>query len=273
MGVHRGWQVGTRGPNRGPCNICSTVGPLTEDHVPPKGALQVPQHELFNIIQLLNQRPERRQKGRQMQDGVKFKTLCGRCNNTLLGARYDPVLLRFGNDIIQYLASAKSVALPEVISVTTVPGLLARAVLGHLFAVGVGRNALSPLEQEAANFFLDEAKPLPEGINIFYWIYPQRQQVQVRDAMLLTDFFKSHPIRFFCLKYFPVAFMVTWNLDDRNRILAPDLGAFMLYGGGHPADLPLSLRSIPHPLWPEAPTSNGAVVYGNDALGALPRAK
>ncbi|MGH8518246.1 MAG: hypothetical protein ACREUE_12390, partial [Panacagrimonas sp.] len=108
---------------------------------------------------------------------------------------------------------------------------------------------------------------------VFYWVYPQRQQVLVRDGLLLTDFFKAKPIRFYCLKYFPVAFMVTWNIDDRSRIFAPSLRDFMLHGGGHNADLPLPLRSLPHPRWPEAPTSHGAVLYGNDAMGAAPRTR
>lgn len=31
-----------KGPKVGRCNICGEVGPLTEDHVPPKGVTRFP---------------------------------------------------------------------------------------------------------------------------------------------------------------------------------------------------------------------------------------
>lgn len=259
----------TWGNKVGPCNICGSVGPLTDDHVPPRGAIRVGQLDLFNMIQLLSQTPAKRDKGRHVQGGVKFRTLCGRCNNTLLGTNYDPVLLEFGNAIAQYLQGAATLSLPDIVTVATQPGLLARAVLGHLFAVGVARQALSPAEQEAAAFVVDPYMTLPDAVDIFYWVYPQRQQVQVRDCMLFTNFSGTDPIRFWCLKYFPIAFMVTWHLKHRERIAAPNLRDYILGSGVHPANVILPLRSIPHPLWPEAPIDNSMVVYGADAVGAV----
>lgn len=79
----------------------------------------------------------------------------------------------------------------------------------------------------------------------------------------------TNPIRFWCLKYFPIAFMVTWYLDRREGIAAPNLRDYILGSGDHPANVILPLRSIPHPLWPEAPTDNGMVVCGADAVGAV----
>ena len=42
--------VDTRGPKIGHCNICDCYGRLTEDHVPPKGTLKVPQVDLLHIV-------------------------------------------------------------------------------------------------------------------------------------------------------------------------------------------------------------------------------
>lgn len=102
---------------------------------------------------------------------------------------------------------------------------------------------------------------------------PKRQRVQIGDGMLLIDFFQSQPIRFYCLKYFPVGFMVTWDIDDRGRVRLPNLRDYMLLSCGHQVDLPIPLCGLPLPRWPEAPTSKGMVVYGQDAMGALPRIK
>lgn len=48
-----------------------------------------------------------------------------------------------------------SLAIPEVANVTLTPGLVARPVLGHLFAIGVERRERSPLLSTAAKFFAD----------------------------------------------------------------------------------------------------------------------
>ena len=88
----------TLGPKVGVCNICLNSGALTEDHIPPKGAIRVTQMEMHHLVQILGvEQPMA--AGRVAQDGVKFRTLCKRCNSGLLGARYDPELIRFTNSI------------------------------------------------------------------------------------------------------------------------------------------------------------------------------
>lgn len=87
---------------------------------------------------------------------------------------------------------------------------------------------------------------------------------------MLTDFFKSPPINFWCLKFFPLGFMVTWANEHPGKIALPSLRDYMINAGTHPADIPLYLDRIPHQLWPKAPGDNGALLYGDAAIGALP---
>lgn len=263
--------VNTRGPKEGHCNICDDFGPLTEDHVPPKGTLLIRQADLFHIIELLNaEAPGSKCKFRHMQSGVNFRSLCGRCNNSLLGAEYDPALIEFSNTVTQFLKTAVSV--PELSMVEVNPGRISRAVIGHLFAVGIERRERTPMLKAAEEFFLSTAVPLSEGVEIYYWVYPYRRQVAIRDGALLTDFFKSPPIVFWCLKYFPLGFIVTWGNDQPKRVRLPKLRDFMLHGGDHPAKIPVSFKGFPHQSWPEAPESKGAVLYGDGSVGAVPRA-
>ena len=261
--------VNTRGSVAGHCNICGTFGPLTEDHVPPKGTLKVPQVDLFHIIELLSvERPIGKKKYRHLQSGVNFRSLCVSCNSGLLGAKYDPALIHFANSVTLFLKSA--IHLPQVAKVQIHPGLVARSVLGHLFAVGLERTERTPLLTSAAEFILDDTRPLPDGIELHYWVYPYRRQVALRDASMLTDFFKSPPIVFWCLKFFPLGFMVTWANEHPEKISLPSLRDYMINAGTHPADIPLYLDRIPDQLWPEAPGDDGALLYGDAAIGALP---
>ena len=67
-------RVITRGAKVGPCNICGVDGPLTEDHIPPKGASRLTQVLMLSILDLLHvERPKK--SGRFSQNGVKYRTL------------------------------------------------------------------------------------------------------------------------------------------------------------------------------------------------------
>lgn len=142
-------RVNTRGALVGHCNICDEYGPLTEDHVPPKGTLLVKQVELVRIVELLGTGPISKNRNRRyMPGGVHFRTLCAKCNNDLLGRRYDKELIRFSNAVSETLKS--SLALPITIRIPVNPGRLARAVIGHVLAIGVARRPNSPIWQVAS---------------------------------------------------------------------------------------------------------------------------
>lgn len=65
--------IRTKGPKRGLCNICGEHGDLTEDHVPPKGTIKFPRMTLYGIGEVLNAQAEKDRRGRDFQQGVKFR--------------------------------------------------------------------------------------------------------------------------------------------------------------------------------------------------------
>lgn len=264
-------RLNTYGPRFGRCNICLSDGPLTEDHIPPKGSYRPTQVDLLHITDLLTvDRPiSNRKNSRHLQSGLSYRILCPNCNNNLLGTKYDPALATFARSTHNFLQTP--FAVPRAPSVRIQPGLVARAILGHLFAVGLNRTERTPLLTAAQEFVLDDSLPLPDGIDIRYWIYPYRWVVAIRDAGLMTDFFKSKPIVFWLLKFFPLGFMVTLQLENPRRLNLPSLRTYMLNAGTHYAEVPLPLVGIPHQFWPEAPNDDGAVLFGDAALGAIPR--
>lgn len=253
----------------GHCNICRSFGPLTDDHVPPKGTRQVGKVDLLPIAQALQLEPLRSRRGaRKFQNGVYFRSICAECNNSRLGATYDPELIKFSNAVSQIYA-AKHVRLPLEVNIRCRPGLIARSVLGHLLAIGVNRTERTPALDAIRAFVVDVTKPLPEEIDIHYWPYPFQPQVQIRDAVLLDDFF-SKQIVFWCLKYNPVGFIVTFDNKHPELVQQPNLRDVMLHAGLHEADIPLRLYGVPPAHWPEAPSETGAIGYGDGACFAIP---
>ena len=167
-------RIVTRGAKSGACNICGSEGLLTQDHTPPKGCVRPTAMELQHVAGRLDAGNAIKTKA---HDGVKYRTLCARCNNALLGGRYDPLLIDFTKRVSDLLAS--DLVLPAIMTVPTKPALLMRAIWGHLAAVGVDRYAKGPRTEEWRDFFLGETLPVPAGTSFYYWIYPYRRQALV----------------------------------------------------------------------------------------------
>lgn len=258
----------TRGEKTGRCNICGTYGPLTEDHTPPKGCVIPRALELQHVAHRLDAQHAIKAKA---NDGVKYRTLCARCNNALLGGRYDPALIEFVKRVDALLTSI--VVVPNTVAVPAKPALLVRAVWGHLAAVGVDRYLKGPRTEELRDFFLDETLPIPAGIAFHYWIYPYRRQVLIRDAAL-GDLRERTQTLFWAMKFYPMAFAIWQPARGAGKMGMRDLAT---YCGGHPdnvVDLIVDLHPVPHELTLEAPTETQVILLGRDAIvanGRVPR--
>jgi hypothetical protein len=259
--------IATRGPKNGQCNICGEIGPLTEDHTPPKGCYKPTQVELQSLLRRLAKVPSKERKSRHSQNGVKFRTLCHRCNNSLLGAEYDPPFIAFVNQIAQILRS--TIALPSTLPIPAQPQAILRSLLGHMAAQGVDRYEKGAITETLRDYFLDTALPLPEGIRVFYWAYPHRSHVMVRDAAYL-ELGHGKPFALWFLKFFPIAFLVAWDEPGRLPFPVQQLHHWGELPYEAEVELPVSLRPLPPELWPEAPTETSVIVYGQEALNVRP---
>jgi len=65
----------TRGPKHGQCNICGDIGPLTEDHTPPKSCVRPTGMTLQHVSSCMSAEPAYVAKA---NDGVKYRPLCAR---------------------------------------------------------------------------------------------------------------------------------------------------------------------------------------------------
>lgn len=254
--------VSTRGPKNGRCNICGELGKLTEDHTPPKGCIKIGAVELRHIVDHLTVEKSTK-KGRISQNGVKYRTLCHRCNNEYLGLNYDPSFIEFVNSIGDYLKSV--LHLPPVASIKAKPQRIMRALLGHICAQGVNRYLKGPMTEPIRDYFLDETLPLPQELEIYCWPFPSKQHVMARDCGYL-DTRVGDSMAIWFLKFFPVGFLVTFNEPTSYNFNLPCLSGYRNIHIDHEVDILMDTRTIPPEYWPEAPPEHSVIVYGQEAI-------
>jgi hypothetical protein len=257
-------RINTKGPREGRCNICGEVGKLTEDHTPPKSCRGITAAELRSLHDKLTAEGERWSAPRHFKAGVYYRTLCVRCNG-VLGTDYDPGLA-------EMCAQVRSVAqsplrLPQQMQLQVSPGAVLRSVLGHLCAQGVDRYLKGQITEPLRDYVLDETRPLPEELRVYYLLYPYKRQVLIRDAALLNLPTKD-VFAFWLMKFFPLAFFIT--------IGEPACPVFRLANFDNYRGLPatatdyiyLSTRGLVPSEWPETPSEETVLLYGQEAVVA-----
>lgn len=258
-------KVLTRGSKQGHCRICKQYGTLTRDHIPPKGSIKISPVELRTLGQDTDIKPT------ISQDGTNFKTICGYCNNTLLGTEYDPELNKVSNrvgDLVKQLSdlSYRGISLPPQVTIEVKPQRLARAVIGHLLASNYHpdqSNSTNPglFPKALQEYFLDKNATLPEEINIYYWFYPSNRQVLVHGAAM--EFLKApkQPLFYSLMKFFPIAYWITWKEPQQTIIKHPTVIRDRNIGIDDTEEIQIKLLDYPRLDFPEAPHDDDPVQY------------
>jgi hypothetical protein len=198
----------------GYCLICGQHGKLTKDHVPPKGC----SNKNDTILQFATEKVTT-----PCQGGTGFKTLCTKCNSDLLGLKYDPALIDLTNQIISL--SNKKFVLPSDQLVIIKPQKIAKSIVGHLLAASSTRGQNSSLDEiknglrhypfvdALRDYVLNENAQLPDNIDIYFWVYPYKQQVIIKGTEIVKGLLAGNSIGYFghILKFLPLAF---WILLD-----------------------------------------------------------
>ena len=257
---------GTRGPSIGVCNICGTLGPLTIDHVPPRGCEPPTRKKIeFALSRYRDRvqdvgRPVTAIAPRISQSGLNYNTLCSRCNSGLLGTAYDPALIDFSKQVAGRLNSP--LHLPSTMTFQIEPQKVARAVWGHMASVGIDRYLKGPHTEAWSEWFHDEALPPPGGSSLFYWLYPYRRTVVGRDLGLLRLGQRSSSI-VWMLKFYPIAF--AW-VHPGNNFGYPlhDMTPYLLNGVRSAQQIPLSFRRILHEEALERPDTSLMIMAGRE---------
>lgn len=259
--------------HRGHCAICLVHEKLTNDHVPPKGSHAPSRVWIQSVVATLGE-PDQKVHRRHSQNGMKFRTICGRCNNDFLGSRYDPALNFMSRKVEQIMRAAQRLELPRHLTVSIKPQRVARAVIGHLLASDDTRTKqprVAPLLDAMRQYFLIETQQLPDDLRLFFWPYRGLRQTVLRGVGVMFGFTQVSPpptIVGDFLKYFPVAF---WLTSDPPKAIAEQIQDREINPRGLRLDdevdiaIPTRPADTFAPDWPEHPKGFEAILLNDKA--------
>ena len=251
------------------CNICLEPGPLTDDHVPPESCLVDKKVELLGLDTLIGGAKLAAMKS---QSGIRFQTICRRCNNERLG-KYDNALSEFCSRIRSFYES-RLVVPPRFarIELACRPRAIMHVLIGHLLAAKSFTDSDYVDEPALRECVMDPTLPVPRHLHVFYWAYPYRSVTIARDLAMPERRGRWDSFAMFSLmKFYPVALMLTTasayegltSLDEYRGATLDEVST-----------IPLWLDFLQRPEWPDAPDDGGNMIMGgrsfSDAVVATP---
>jgi hypothetical protein len=156
-------------PVIGNCRACGTLAALSWEHVPPKASPNKNTHIELTFEQAVHLGPDDIPKGPQRQGGVRFPTLCGRCNNKF-GRLYVPSLNEWYWGGRYILRQAEALGLDTVAfqARSVYPLRIIKAVIAMFMAINPERFRAEPAGAALARLLDDpHAKGLPEGVRFY----------------------------------------------------------------------------------------------------------
>jgi hypothetical protein len=213
------WRGQTGNPGPGFCAICSDFGKLTKDHAPPKGCVSIANSTLHRLTMETSDLMLSRQ-GLHLQGGLRFQTICTKCNSHRLGAMFDPELKVFTDGMrVELIHASQQPVLPQYIQTSANLSLVARAVIGHILAAHAVSDTKIKLRnlgvsESLRKYFLDPLAPFPTDWRLFCWAYFSKRRVILRNTGWMDTSLPNPGENAFTghlLKFSPVAFWLTYN--------------------------------------------------------------
>lgn len=195
----------------GYCLICGSYGRLSQDHVPPKGAITITKIEQRHVTEVMGVGASK-VKGVLSPNGSKFKTVCHDCNNRHLGGNDTEVaqvcrsLTTKIKDYFVYADHPFSTIRTDVNAKK-----FARAMIGHILAAtSVSECKEAPAESPYINplkgFVMGDDSAINSTHDIYYWFYPYNKHVSAKCVAFRNE---GHLALISILSFFPISFMVT----------------------------------------------------------------
>jgi hypothetical protein len=269
------------GKKIGYCVICGKHGKLSTDHVPPKGCITITDVELQTITAEYDE-GLRQDRKLTVQGGIKFRTLCGECNNGRLGTRYDPHLKNFVDKIIGQLqwTATRIVHAPPIIHADINSHAVAKALIGHLlashsFVETETRHEDIGASNSLRDYFLEKRASFPKEWQIFCWPYTSRRQIIIKHLGVMDTSMREQnekSVYGHILKFMPLAFWFVYNKSPNFQIPGIDITPVVEWGSDNLETVALDLRKVPRIHFPENPTGNFVVLFNNEQTSvALPK--
>jgi hypothetical protein len=260
-------KIKIRGPENGYCNICERYGKLTDDHVPPKGSAKIGVVEIRTLSEHFS---TENSLFHISQKGLLIRSICATCNNKRLGEYYDPHLNKISHEVRKLVKAygERRLIWPNKINITITPQRVVRAIVGHLLAGSLSDDKLNtpikaPMPDGLRTYFLNESAPIPEELEIYYWLYLSNEQKILKTLAVAIPGNKQIIVGEF-LKFFPLSYWLVWDKPASIEINLYRLTRRKSIALDDTDDIEIDFQNNPHPNWPENPDDNMLILYRED---------
>lgn len=193
------------------CNICGQVSDLTWDHVPPKFCFNNGKVKYNSILE----RNEESSQSKISQNGIKYRSICSKCNNDLLGSDYDKEYKKLVDILYKlYITQGEIGQYVEIQGINV--NKTARAIIGHFLAA---RNEYidGKAENKLREYFLNPNLRPPKDFKLFYYVYIYNTIMIIRDVAPKKFGKVEYAIPeglISCMNSFPIAFILAHKCDN-----------------------------------------------------------
>ena len=211
------------------CNICGEYARLTWDHVPPK-SVKIAPGAYSNCLFDDKGMPTESRYEKRFQNGVKYRTICEKCNGALLGG-YDQDYAEF----IRMVNSGMESLAQEAIKPNTTPvgaaiiqvrvkiNRILRSIVGHFLSMKRIYDTDTLIDAYLRTYLLDITKRLTD-VKLYSWFYPYLTIINVRDVAT-KGHMDTHPSGFIsAMNAFPLAYLL--STKDESICGLDDLGSY-----------------------------------------------
>lgn len=247
------------------CSICLKEDNLSVDHIPPKCCGNI--SDSFYI----NYTPEylgndANKKMIHSQNGIKFKTICPKCNSDL-GAKYDTELEKF----YKYMVDINNGNYHEfTINIL----LIVKSIIGHLLAAGepdfcVPAKAMRKFYLSKSN---NELNDFCLKYSLFCLNYPYKESIFIMKnfvPVFLGKNIKKIESMISCLYFYPFAFIFTdkQKFDNHCDLLNVLIKKENLTLQSHEW---IEINGQPlHPTWPAVVDDNHCFIISASAKDSI----
>ena len=245
------------------CNLCREKHNLTYDHIPPQccGNDQDVVAQRIYADELVAQQVDARSR-----NGLKYRTLCSRCNSELLGG-WDEALGAW-TKAVEGIVNP-SLHLPDSVTFQVRGGAVVRSVLGHMVAATTKTDEVTT-DQKIRDYLVGGAT-LDPAVKLYCWLYPYRPIVVARDFTFVEvegEGGKS-PGLVSVIKFYPLAFCL---IDGAGSLQAAHLTTLHEFAACVPSDeveVRLWRRPQVEAGWPERAKGNHIVLGGATYVDAV----
>lgn len=252
------------------CNICGQRKKLSWDHVPPQcqNSLFIPEvyaNTLFRGV------PNEKAYMKKYQSGIKFRTICEKCNNVVLGEN-DNEYKTFLEDIVEKISKISDDQKNKLddsvyITVSCKINRILRVVCGHMLAAKEEYDSEVNSDVYMREYVLNENLKM-ENIKVFAWFYPYSSILIARDFTCQGHIEDSHPKGLISIiSCFPISFVL--STDDEVNCRLDDLSRYTTENIDDVADVKLHLGTLIHKAGDRYKEFNWPVNISNDKYGAL----